>query len=245
MQKDYPGMVFACTSMSDTTITMVHKPPLEQEIQVDVPFADLGKWKVTRCHMAKVCPAPTVEPLLPQNVPYCQEERLRLQATLALHEAHDKHQVNHLQVAFVTSPTGLYTLQPLKKANVLKLVPIGTVSKAKESPPKGAILMDFGGLTWQIQGWKQFQSFEDASPKPNDTLVPYFWCKATKEDSNMEFGHVNLSTNYGTLKVPVLTNSKAVEANQVLLYQKVDDDTTEATETTEGATPSKKKKAKR
>ena len=94
MQKDYPGMVFACTSMSDTTITMVHKPPLEQETQVDVPFADLGKWKVTRCHMAKVCPAPTVEPLLPQNVPYCQEERLRLQATLALHEAHDKHQVN-------------------------------------------------------------------------------------------------------------------------------------------------------
>ena len=61
----------------------------------------------------------------------------------------------------------------------------------------------------------------------------------------MEFGHVNLSTNYGTLKVPVLTNSKAVEANQVLLYQKVDDDTTEATETTEGATPSKKKKAKK
>ena len=239
MQKNYPGMPFVCTSINATTMTMVHKPPLGDEVRLDVPFADLGKWKVTRL---KICPATTAQQLIPQSVPLAKEEQKRLQATLALYEAHEKHPVSHLQVGFAIHPMGVYTLQALKKPKALKLVPMGSLSKAKEQPPKGSITMDHGGVSWQINAWKQLQCFEDA-PKSQDTLVPFWWCKPSQEEFNMEFGHVQVSTSGGTVKVPVLTNSAPVEANGLLLYQKVENpEDMEATE--QGPAAKKRAKAK-
>jgi len=50
-------------------------------------------------------------------LPFCKEEVARMEATLALHEACQKHAVSHQQVAFALHPASLFTLEAIKKPN--------------------------------------------------------------------------------------------------------------------------------
>ena len=209
-------MVFEFTNVKDNAITMVHRPHLGPLLSIDVPFDDLPKWKVSKAKMPQICPAETAAALLPHKVPMAKEELSKLQATMALHEACEKHQVDHNQIAFAQNPMGLWTLQAIKKAKQLKLVPLGSLAKLKGKEPRGCILMEHGGIKWQIHPWKQYQAWgEDA--KSQETLVPFWWCKSGSEQCNMEIHSITMTTSSGNAKIPVLTNTLAIDANQLLL----------------------------
>ena len=215
-------MVFEFTNVKDNAITMVHRPHLGPLLSIDVPFDDLPKWKVSKAKMPQICPAETAAALLPHKVPMAKEELSKLQATMALHEACEKHQVDHHQIAFAQNPMGLWTLQAIKKAKQLKLVPLGSLAKLKGKEPRGCILMEHGGIKWQIHPWKQYQAWgEDA--KSQETLVPFWWCKSGSEQCNMEIHSITMTTSSGNVKIPVLTNTVAIDANQLLLYPKPED----------------------
>ena len=130
-------MVFEFTNVKDNAITMVHRPHLGPLLSIDVPFDDLPKWKVSKAKMPQICPAETAAALLPHKVPMAKEELSKLQATMALHEACEKHQVDHHQIAFAQNPMGLWTLQAIKKAKQSKSGPLGSLAKLKGKEPKG------------------------------------------------------------------------------------------------------------
>ena len=96
---------------------MVHKPVLAPPITLQIPFEELSKWKVSKAKMPEMYPAHRAQDMLPQALPFCKEEVARMEATLALHEACQKHAVSHQQVAFALHPASLFTLEAIKKPN--------------------------------------------------------------------------------------------------------------------------------
>jgi len=77
------------------------------------------------------------------------------------------NQVSYSQVAFAKNPAGLFTLEAIKKAKGLKLVPMGNLVKPKGDLPKGAITMQHGSITWHIHPWKQFHDWESSHSHRN------------------------------------------------------------------------------
>ena len=219
-QKDYPGKVFELTALDDSKATMVHKPVLAPPITLQIPFEELSKWKVSKAKMPEMYPAHRTQDMLPQALPFCKEEVARMEATLALHEACQKHAVSPQQVAFALHPASLFTLEAIKKPKGLKLIPMGNLSKAKDELPKGAITMERGGVTWHIHPWKQFHDWE-RQPQPQESLVPFWWCKPAENDYNMEFSTTTLHTTGSNFKI-CLTNMDKVGPNETLNYQKID-----------------------
>ena len=221
---------------------MVHKAILAPELKVEVPFEELSKWKISKAKMPEMFSANKAKSLLPQAVLFCKEEFAKMQATLALREAMKANQVSHSQVAFAKNPPGLFTLEAIKRAKGLKLIPMGNLVKPKGDVPKGAITMQHGGIIWQIQPWKQFHDWEK-QPQPQECMVPFWWCKAAEEDYNMELTTISLQAMGMPFKIPCLTNMDKIEANQLLTFQKPEADEEPAEE--EGSQPSQPAKKKR
>eukprot|EP00435_Cladocopium_sp_Y103_P012121 s4693_g3.t1 len=216
---------------------MVHKPVLAALVTIHVPFKELFKWKVSKARMPELLPGSTVKDLLPQQVPMAKEDLARIQANLALHEAAEKYQVGHSQVAFAQHPSGIWTLDTIKKAKSLKLVPLGYVTKLKDPPPKEYHCIEHGGTKWQINPWKQYTTWADG-PKQQECLIPFWWVKSSSESFNMEL----CTITHGTFKVPCFQNVKPLAANELLLYQKAEDQEDSGTQ---GSQPSSTPAAKR
>lgn len=122
------------------------------------------------------------------------------------------------KVAFSLHPNGIWTLEAIKKAKALKLVPLGHLTKLKDPPPKEYYCIEHGGARWQINPWKQYTTWAGA-PKRQECPIPFWWAKGTKENSNMEM----CTITHGSFKVPCFQNSKPLAANELLQYQKAED----------------------
>ena len=199
-----------------------------------------GKFPKQRCQKCSQPTKPRV--FFPKLCCFARKNLQKMQATLALHEAMKANQVSHSQVAFAKNPPGLFTLEAIKRAKGLKLIPMGNLVKPKGDVPKGAITMQHGGIIWQIQPWKQFHDWEK-QPQPQECLVPFWWCKAAEEDYNMELTTISLQAMGMPFKIPCLTNMDKIEANQLLTFQKPEADEEPAEE--EGSQPSQPAKKKR
>lgn len=234
-------MVFELVDIGGSKATMVHRPILAPELKVEVPFEELPKWKISKAKMPEMYPGNQAKNVLPQAVLFCKEEFAKMQATLALHEAMKVNQVSHSQVAFAKNPAGLFTLEAIKKAKGLKLIPMGNLVKPKGDLPKGAITMQHGGITWHIHPWKQFHDWEK-QPQPHECLVPFWWCKPVEEDFNMELSTITVQTMGMAFKVPCLTNKDKIEANQLLTFQKPEAEEEETED--QGSQPSQPSKKK-
>ena len=211
--KDHPGKVFEVTAITDKDATFVHHPVGLPIVTLQVPLNEFSKWKVTKMLMPVTCPAIMAAKLHPQQVASVTDDFAKIKASMALHELFGQHAAN--QVTFALHPQGLYTNQAIKKSKGLKLVPLGTLTKAK-AINKNAHYIEQGGHKWVINPFHAPQDFDD--PKEDSTLVPFWWCKTTTDEDEvtMELTHMTLQG----YKIPVLTNLFALDANTKLLYLK-------------------------
>ena len=237
--KECANQVFEFIAINEQAVTMLHKPVLGALVTIQVPFKDLGKWKVSKAKMPELLPGIAAKDLLPQQVQMAKEELSKLQASLALHEVAEKYQVSHNQVAFSLHPSGIWALDAIKKAKALKLVPLGYLTKLKNPPPKEYHCIEHGGIKWQINPWKQYINWADGH-KQQECLIPFWWVKSTNETFNMELGTIT----HGSFKVPCFQNAKPLAANEHLLYQKAEDtqEDTGAQGSQANATPVQKKR---
>ncbi|CAK9107777.1 Uncharacterized protein SCF082_LOCUS50161 [Durusdinium trenchii] len=110
-----------------------------------------------------------------------------------------------------TKAMALYTQQSFKKKQ-LKLVPLGTVTKAKEGL-QSKLRIQCQGMAFTICAWKQSTDFNDGH-----CLVPFFGAKPTTEEEavTLEWSHVVQDG----ISIPILTNNEALGKHQLLLYPK-------------------------
>lgn len=218
--KDHEQKVFIFMKIDDSHATMLHQPILGPELEVKVPHKDLKLWKPTKARMPKMCDPTYAHAALPQNHMMVQMEYQKLQVAMALHKAMEAHQVTESQVAFTINPTGLYTKTKVPKKHQLKLVPLGTIAYIKaEKVTDAMVVVAAFGHQWQIQQWKPDAQFDN----PDCPLVPFWWCRKTKEeeeDANMSISHLTIDT----IKIPILTNEAPIEKDQPLLYLMPDRD---------------------
>eukprot|EP00435_Cladocopium_sp_Y103_P055847 s2760_g18.t1 len=212
-QKEHDQKVFIFTSIDDTHATMVHQPILEPELTVKVPHEDLKLWKATKAKMPKMADASYVQAALPQTHSMVQMEYQRLQVGMALHKAMEANKLTESQMAFTINPTGLYTRVKFAKKHQLKLVPLGNIVHIKgEKVTNSMTVVQAFGHHWQIQSWKQDSTFDN----PDYPLVPFWWCKKTREEEDANLSMSSLTID--TIKIPILTNESAIEKDQQLFY---------------------------
>ena len=214
--KDYPGKVFQLQEVDDTKATFVHPGLWQQPTTAEVPFEQLPQWKATKQEMARLCPADHAKACLYQSDSKAKAELAKLQVEMAMHKAASLHEVSHDQVAFAMNPQGVHSLVQVKKLKALKLVCIGNVAKAKpttsQEEQKAQHKVSHQG-DWIITSWRQDTAFDATQPL---NLNPYWWVKPCEEEggSNMVFSTVTVDG----IQIPILQNSKPLEAPQQLLY---------------------------
>ena len=209
--KEHGQKPFQLTKVNDDNVTMAHSALFQSPEEIHVVFADLKKWKVTKSQMPLLCPEETARLSLPEQHSTCQEELTRLSVANALHACYQCHALAPKQVAFALYPMALYTQQSFKKKQ-LKLVPLGTVTKAKEGL-QSKLRIQCQGMAFTICAWKQSTDFND-----EHCLVPFFGAKpATEEEAvTLEWSHVAQDS----ISIPILTNPEALGKHQLLLYPK-------------------------
>ena len=202
--------MFELVEIQEDHVRLTHYPILNEPETVHVALGDLKKWRVSKQAMPKCCPAELAQACLPQGHAGLLEESARLVVAKALHDAAVHHAVTADQVVFA-QPMALLAKKQLPKQS-LKLVPLGSVAKAKE---EAKLAVEHGGIRWSISMPKQNSTFSEEGSHP---LIPFFWAKPCQdeEDANLRWGHASV----GGVKIPILTNYKAIKMGEVLQYQK-------------------------
>ena len=202
------------TQITDDEATMEHRPLLQDKEVLQVPLGQLSKWRVSKAQMPQLCPQDLAAAIIGHACQPIEEEWTKANLTWQLHHAYEQHAVDVFKVGFGIHPQELLTLQHVKKGQ-LKLVPLGTLAKAKPGQiPKGPAIIH-AGVTWIISPFKQNTTFSNESTAGG--LIPAWWVKATKEEeeSNMTWQHISME---GNLKIPCLGNPAAVPKGQALQY---------------------------
>lgn len=216
--KDHETQVFQFEAITNTEATFSHSPILGMVKRVQVPLAELYKWKATRSNMPHQMDPTIVKTLLYQANTSAQEECARMEVVQAIHHAIQQYQITEGQVCFAINPQGLYAIQEIKKAKALRLVPIGQVSKLKPKQESKAEITH-KGHRFGVANWKQYTKPDD---QPNGHLDPFWWVKATTEpdDVNMELTTIAQDG----IQIPILQNLRAIKAKEQLLFLKPSQD---------------------
>ncbi|CAE7586996.1 unnamed protein product [Symbiodinium sp. CCMP2592] len=144
--KDHGAKVFKLTDVTDDHATMTHKPLFQDEEEVHVPLQKLPMWKATKAMMPMLCPQDLAREGMTAKL--LLEERARSEVQLALHRAAEKHHVDAQTIAFGQNPQGLFAIKTIRKT--IRLVPLGTVNKAKSTAKETKLLIQHGGHSWTI-----------------------------------------------------------------------------------------------
>ncbi|CAE7203788.1 unnamed protein product [Symbiodinium sp. CCMP2592] len=158
--KDHGAKVFKLTDVTDDHATMTHKPLFQDEEEVHVPLQKLPMWKATKAMMPMLCPQDLAREGMTAKL--LLEERARSEVQLALHRAAEKHHVDAQTIAFGQNPQGLFAIKTIRKT--IRLVPLGTVNKAKSTAKETKLLIQHGGHSWTIGPFRQNAQFERARP---------------------------------------------------------------------------------
>ncbi len=214
--KDHGAKVFELIDVTDEDATMQHRPLLDQAVQVKVALPDLKKWKMSKNHMPQLCSMEMASTILGHNHPAIQEEWTKANLTWHLHQCFEDHAVDQTKVGFGISPQELVAMQSMKKGQ-LKLVPVGSLAKAK--PGQKGPSIAYKGTTWSIQPHKHNTSFStDANA---GSLIPAWWVKATKEADHANMVWQTMTVD-SSIKIPYLTNPASVSKGDVLQYLQVE-----------------------
>ncbi|CAE7536327.1 unnamed protein product, partial [Symbiodinium sp. CCMP2592] len=207
--KDHGAKVFKLTDVTDDHATMTHKPLFQDEEEVHVPLQKLPMWKATKAMMPMLCPQDLAREGMTAKL--LLEERARSEVQLALHRAAEKHHVDAQTIAFGQNPQGLFAIKTIRKT--IRLVPLGTVNKAKSTAKETKLLIQHGGHSWTIGPFRQNAQFEADSAF---CLIPYFWCKPTSETSEVTMVHSTVVES--GITIPCLENPAPLEQHQPLLF---------------------------
>ncbi|CAK9087331.1 unnamed protein product [Durusdinium trenchii] len=221
MHKDYKEQVFALEGIKDGCGVFKHVPLFGETLEVVASVEELKDWKSTKKEMCQLCPRDVIKDRLPEACPLVLDEWDKMCASYLLAEAYkENNKANVDMVAFTKFPNGLLALRKLK-VKELQLYPVGTLAKVKDQHKtddllaKGAILVKFKGVAYQVQGFKAYNPIKSEEA---GVVCAYFYVKATEDEQE-----ANLQVIWKTYKdliIPVLENPKQVAEQTPLLKGK-------------------------
>ena len=221
LHKDYKDQVFTLESIKDGSGVFKHVPLFCDEIKVVASIEGLKDWKRTKRERCQLCPTESVKARLPEASPLVLDEWAKQCASHLLAEAYKQNNKASLDmVAFTSFPNGLVSLKKLK-VKELQIYPVGTLTKVKEQHKvdellsKGAVVVKFKEVAYQVQG---FKAFNPTKKEESGVMRAYFYIKASEEN---EEANLNVSwKTYQDLHIPVWENSKQIEKHAALLKGK-------------------------
>lgn len=219
--RDYKDQVFTMEGIKDGCGVFKHVPLFGETLEVVASVEELKDWKSTKKEMCQLCPRDVIKDRLPEACPLVLDEWDKMCASYLLAEAYkENNKANVDMVAFTKFPNGLLALRKLK-VKELQLYPVGTLAKVKDQHKtddllaKGAILVKFKGVAYQVQGFKAYNPIKSEEA---GVVCAYFYVKATEDEQE-----ANLQVIWKTYKdliIPVLENPKQVAEQTPLLKGK-------------------------
>ena len=213
--KPYGAKVFVFHQLSKVNAVLVHKPLFAAPEEIPAQFQDLKQWKPHKGKVPVLCPVELAKTrMLHAEHALEQEEISRAKVQQVLLEKCAEHQLSATDVAFSLHPSLVYAMKGVKKDKPVKLLPFGTVSKAKEAKEdvkNKAVMIKAFGADWVISPFKGMSEFNA------EKAGPFFWVKAVQEaeSGNMKFSEMNVSG----VRIPYLTNTRAVIHEPLLVFE--------------------------
>eukprot|EP00435_Cladocopium_sp_Y103_P075871 s2_g67.t1 len=224
--------VFRLKSWTDTGVEFVHTPLFGAEETEMCDFTKLNAWKLTKRGMPKKC---TQDMALLKAVHTSETFKADLKKaevqSLLLKAYKDHLDTVHKSLIFAHVPSPALFCDVKVKKGGLTLFPVGTIQslKGKDMQKVKGVVVEYQQEQFLVQPYKGFKDFDDESA--DGVLIPYNF----EEDVTM----VSKMVTYEGLKIPVLTNDKAL-AKEIQLLKAEPDDGQPAAEPPEEAGPFEK-----
>ena len=220
--------VFKLKSWTESAVEFTHTPIFGPEESELCEFSKLNSWKATKKGMPQRC---TQEMALLKAVHTSDGFRADLKKaevqSLLLKAYKDHVGTVHNSLVFAHLPAPALFCDVKVKKGALTLYPAGTIQslKGKDLKKVKGVLVEYQSEHFLVQPYKAFKDFDDDSA--DGALIPYNFVGKTSEE--MDVTMVVKMVTYDGLKIPVLTNEKALTPeSQLLQAEPLDDEALKA-----------------
>eukprot|EP00435_Cladocopium_sp_Y103_P025348 s2703_g6.t1 len=227
--------VFRLKSWTDTAVEFVHTPLFGAEETELCDFTNLNAWKLTKRGMPKRCTQDMALLKAVHTSETFKADLKKAEVQSLLLKAYKNHlETVNKSLIFAHLPSPALFCDVKVKKGGLTLFPVGTIQslKGKDMQKVKGVLVEYQQEQFLVQPYKGFKDFDDESA--DGVLIPYNFVGTTSEEDEVTM--VSKMVAFEGLKIPVLTNDKAL-AKEIQLLKAEPEDGEAA-----GAPPSKRRK---
>lgn len=202
--KEHGSKLFQFVEAKDEHLVLVHKPLFADPESVNVEFADLKKWRLSKQKPPEALPQEKVAEHRAKTKEAVENELHRCRVTTALLTASKEN--SEPPVTFVLRPNNVFLSTGVKKKHAFKIFPVGAVSKLNPKDNEGGkVVVEAYGSKWHVQAFKGLQPLEQGA---------FWWIKeAAAGEGNLEHSFVTVDG----VKIPCLTNAGPIGSSTQLL----------------------------
>ena len=215
--------VFKLKNWTDSAVEFIHTPIFGPEETELCEFSSLNAWKSTKKAMPKRC---TQDMALLKAVHTSDSFKADLKKaevqSLLLKAYKDHVQAVQNSLVFAQMPAPALFCNVKVKKGGLTLYPAGTIQslKGKDLKKVKGVVVEYQSEHFLVQPYKAFKDFDDDSAE--GALIPYNFVGKTSEEEDVTM--VVKGVNYDGLRIPILTNEKALAADSQLLQADPEND---------------------
>ena len=215
--------VFKLKNWTDSAVEFIHTPIFGPEETELCEFSSLNAWKSTKKAMPKRC---TQDMALLKAVHTSDSFKADLKKaevqSLLLKAYKDHVQAVQNSLVFAQMPAPALFCNVKVKKGGLTLYPAGTIQslKGKDLKKVKGVVVEYQNEHFLVQPYKAFKDFDDDSAE--GALIPYNFVGKTSEEEDVTM--VVKGVNYDGLRIPILTNEKALAADSQLLQADPEND---------------------
>ena len=186
-------------------------------------FSKLAAWKLTKRGMPQRCSQDMAVLKAVHTSDTFMADLKKAEVQSLLLKAYKDHlETVHKSLIFAHLPSPALFCDVKVKKGGLTLLPVGTIQslKGKEKQKVKGVLVEYQQEQFLVQPYKACRGFDDDSA--DGVLIPYNFVGTTSEEGDVTM--VSEMVTFEGLKIPVLTNDKALAKEIQLLKAEPQDD---------------------
>ena len=215
--------VFKLKSWTETAVEFVHTPLFGAEETEVCDFSKLAAWKLTKRGMPQRCSQDMAVLKAVHTSDTFMADLKKAEVQSLLLKAYKDHlETVHKSLIFAHLPSPALFCDVKVKKGGLTLLPVGTIQsfRGKDKQKVKGVLVEYQQEQFLVQPYKACRGFDDDSA--DGVLIPYNFVGTKSEEGDVTM--VSKMVTFEGLKIPVLTNDKALAKEIQLLKAEPQDD---------------------